>query len=317
MATSLEGSIVGRPSRRTPRVADRVARRTVTIGLALSGLCLGRAAIGPGTAAEPASPPALRDLIADLKPSFPEHPGYSAVTALTEGNLQAVLDGLQGLGVNGLRLPIVPAYAGPGQYPALHGQVHASARRRGLTIYASPLSVGMRDYEGWSDERYAGWLAAYASAFAPEILSPFNEAAIDGRRMARIVERLRSSSPVTLAGPDRQHVGRTLQDLAAHPEVAALFDIVTSHNADRDAGATSANWAALVGLAGPAKPVWSSENPSGWSRGRDAALPGIDQAVEGGVRGVVVWMAKPSLVDDEGRPTAKGREIARHVAVAR
>lgn len=288
----------------------RLDRRSLGLGLALAGLGL----VGRGRAAPSGLGPAgaLRHYIADLKPSFPEHPGYSGATALTDANHRAVLDGLRSVGVNGLRVPVVPSYADAGSYPSLHGRVLDRARGLGFTIYASPLSVGMRDYPGWSDERYASWLAAYASGVGPDVLSPFNEAALDDRRMASIVGALRSDSRATLAGPDRQHVDRTLRDLSADPGVEALFDIVTSHNADRDASATAANWGELVRLAGGTKPVWSSENPAGWSHGV-GGLPGIDQAVAGGVQGLVVWMAKPGLVDDGGRPTAKARDIAAHI----
>lgn len=250
--------------------------------------------------------------IADLKTSFPEHELYSPATALTRLNYRAVLDGLAGaVGVNGIRLPVVPSYAVATDYPPLYADVLAYARSLGLAIYASPMSVGMKPFAGWTDERYAAWLAAYAAAFRPDVLSPFNEAALDNHRIAAITRLLRArlAVPVLLMGPDRQHVGRSVTSLARDPGTVALFDIVGSHNADRDASATVQAWSALVALAGE-RPVWSSENPALWSRGQLDGLPGIDQAVGGGVAGVVVWMAKPSLVDGTGRPTRKACEIA-------
>lgn len=250
--------------------------------------------------------------IADLKTSFPEHELYSPATALTRLNYRAVLDGLAGsVGANGIRLPVVPSYAVAADYPPLYADVLAYARSLGLAIYASPMSVGMKPFAGWTDERYAAWLAAYAAAFRPDVLSPFNEAALDNHRIAAITRLLRArlAVPVLLMGPDRQHVGRSVTSLARDPGTVALFDIVGSHNADRDASATVQAWSALVALAGE-RPVWSSENPALWSRGQLDGLPGIDQAVGGGVAGVVVWMAKPSLVDGTGRPTRKACEIA-------
>ncbi len=109
----------------------------------------------------------VRHYIADLKPSFPEHGSYSAATALTETNYRAVLEGLRrNVGVDGIRLPIVPSYREATDYPPLYGEIVATARSLGLLIYASPLSVGMQAYAGWSDDRYADWLAAYAQAFS-------------------------------------------------------------------------------------------------------------------------------------------------------
>lgn len=250
--------------------------------------------------------------IADLKTSFPEHELYSPATALTPANYRPVLDGLAGeVGVNGVRLPIIPAYGEPSGYPQLYRDVYAYARSLGLTVYASPMSVGMKPFVGWSDDRYATWIADYAAAFRPDILSPFNEAGLDDRRIARITGLVRAklTVPVLLMGPDRQHVGRSADSLARDPDVAALFDIVGSHNADRDDSATAAAWGTLVAAAG-GRPVWSSENPALWSRGQSGSLPGMDQAVDGGVEGVVAWMAKPGLVDGTGRPTPKACEIA-------
>ena len=250
--------------------------------------------------------------IADLKTSFPEHELYSPATALTRVNYRAVLDGLAGAaGVNGIRLPIVPTYATAADYPPLYADVLAYARSLGLTVYASPMAVGMKPFAGWTNERYAAWLAAYAAAFRPDVLSPFNEAALDNHRIAAITRLLRSrlGAPVLVMGPDRQHVGRSVTSLARDPATVALFDIVGSHNADRDASATAQAWSELVAAA-DGRPVWSSENPALWARGQVDGLPGIDQAVSGGVAGVVVWMAKPSLVDGTGRPTPKACEIA-------
>ena len=301
-------------------VYDR-SRRSRGAGIAL-GLLLGIEVMA-AHAAEPCPAPKaqgyagqVRHYIADLKPSFPEHGSYSAATALTEANYRVVLEGLRrNVGIDGIRLPIVPFYAAASDYPPLYGEVIATARSLGLLIYASPLSVGMQAFAGWSDDRYAAWLAAYAQAFSPDVLSPFNEAGIADARIASIVSELRArlTTATLLAGPDRQHVGKTVDELGRDPGLASLFDIVDSHNADRDRSATTANWSRLVGAIAGSRPVWSSENPAGWSHGQVSGLPGIDQAVAGGVQGLVIWMAKPSLIDDTGRPTAKACEIAAHL----
>ena len=226
-----------------------------------------------------------------------------------------MLDGLQrDVGVDGIRLPIVVDYADGAAYPQLYRDVHAYARSLGLLIYASPLAVGNGRFAGWSDARYAAWLAAYVAAFRPDALSPFNEAAMDDARMTGIVATLRAEvgGSVLLVGPDKQHVAATIRDVDGDPGLAGLFDIVGSHNADRDGSATAAGWERLVADAG-GKPVWSSENPAGWSGGQRQGLPGLDQAIAGGVQAIVVWKGKPSLVDDAGRPTAKACAIAAHL----
>lgn len=300
----------------------RPARRVAAAAAIGLGLVSAVPALAEAPAPCSAPPAAVRryagrvvHYIADLKTSFPEHELYSPATAMTRVNYRAVLDGLAGpAGVNGLRLPIVPAYAGPDDYPALYRDILAYARGLGLSIYASPMSVGMKPFAGWSNERYAAWLAAYAAAFRPDVLSPFNEAALDNRRIAAITRlvRARLTVPVLLMGPDRQHVARSVVALRRDPEAAAIFDIVGSHNADRDASATAMAWTQLV-LAAGGRPVWSSENPALWSHGQVTGLPGLDQAVAGGVEGLVVWMAKPGLVDGTGRLTAKACEIVENL----
>jgi len=160
----------------------------------------------------------------------------------------------------------------------------------------------MRDYSGWSDEQYVAWLAGYVQEFRPDFLSPFNEPGLPAERIDAIVAMLRSrlAGATRIAGPDKIHVGATLEALSASGQLKADFDIVDSHNANHDDTATAENWRRLVGLSG--KPVWSSENPNGWS--------GIANAVSGGVEGLVVWRGKPELVNDAGRPSAKALELA-------
>ncbi len=299
----------------------KCVRRTVFgIGLLAAGLGgIPAAAAAPALCAAPAShryAGAVRHYIADLKTSFPEHTSYSAATALTDINYRPVLAGLsRNVGVDGIRLPIVVTYAGASAYSELYRNIVAYARSIGLLIYASPLAVGRAPFAGWSDDRYATWLATYAGTFRPDALSPFNEAGMDEARMTSIVTRLRAklTVPLLLVGPDKQFVVSTLRDLDEHSGLAALFDIVGSHNANSDITATAENWSHLVDKVPSDKPVWSSENPAGWTAGRVQGLPGLDQAVAGGVQGLVIWKAKPSLVDDAGQATTKACDIAAHL----
>ena len=294
--------------------------------LACSLLWLARAAMAQDAQTPPSGPGAanigaghyrgsLRWYIADLKTSFPEHKSYSAQSALTAANYRTVLSGLKtNVGVNGIRLPIFPRESHAGGYAPLYREIVSYARSLGLVIYASPMSVGMRDFAGWSDDQYAAWLADYANQFRPEFLSPFNEAGISDEQMAEIVRRLRPmlTTQTLILGPDRQHVDKTVEDLSHNGSMAQMFDIVDSHNANRDGSATLSNWSELVQREG--RPVWSSENPANWSVGADGSLPGADQAVNAGVQGLVIWAAKPSLVDDRGDATQKARGIVDHLA---
>ncbi len=297
----------------------RVQGAALCFGLLAAGLGTNQAVAASALCAAPAShryAGAVSHYIADLKTSFPEHTSYSAATALTEANYRTVLAGLsRNVGVDGIRLPIVVAYASAGNYPELYKDIFAYARSIGLLIYASPLAVGKSPFAGWSDDRYATWLAAYAAAFRPDALSPFNEANMDEARMTSIVTKLRAKLNLSLllVGPDRQFVVGTLRDVDEHSGLASLFDIVASHNSDRDITATAGNWSHLVAAVPSGKPVWSSENPAGWAAGQIQGLPGLDQAVAGGVQGLVIWKAKPGLVDDAGQATAKACEIATHL----
>ncbi len=261
---------------------------------------------------------ALKWYIADLKASFPEQRQfYSEQTALTDANYKSVLRGLKNNArFNGIRLPIFPAEV-PAQYSATYKNVVLYARAIGLVIYASPLSVGGGQFAGWSNDQYVHWLADYANYYKPQFLSPFNESGFDNQRIREIVLKLRPliSPNIELIGPDKIHLQNTLQALAQNDGTASLFDIVSSHNANQDNTANSGNWNALVRLASGERrqQVWSSENPRDW--GRLNGLPGMGDAVGGGVQGVVVWLAKPGMVDDNGRPTPKALDIASHIAV--
>lgn len=259
---------------------------------------------------------ALRWYMADLKASFPESGDYTADSALTETNYAAVLSGLvNNVGVNGIRVPMIPDYESPGAYPDLYTKIIATARGLGLAIYASPLSFGPEQYEGWSDTRYAAWIASYVAAYQPDFVSPFNEAGFTDDRMRGIIRALRYAlpKPTVLIGPDKKLVAGNIAELEAPYSVAPLFNVIGAHNTGGDTTATPENWAHLIADAPGGKPVWSTENPAYWSVGQRAGLPGLMGAVANGVKGLVIWKGKPSLVDDAGQPTAKACKLAQHI----
>ncbi len=258
---------------------------------------------------------AIRWYIADLKPSFQPSEYWTPATALTEGNYRAVLDGLKNrVGVNGIRMPIFPGETNPTAYPQVYRDVYKYARTLGLVIYASPLSVGMAKYAGWSDAQYGQWIADYVNDFHPDFVSPFNEAGIETARVLSIMSQLGarlSSRQTRMVGPDAEHVSYALGKLTKDRRLLGAFDVISSHNASRDASATAGNWEEIIRMAGSRKPVWSSENPREWEASDGA--PGIAEAANGGVQGLVIWMAKPALVDDAGVPTPKALDIAAHL----
>ena len=221
------------------------------------------------------------------------------------------------VGVNGIRIPIVPGYSTPALYSDLYRRIIGYARRIGLLIYASPLGWGSGAYNGWSDERYAAWIAAYTTAFKPNFVSPFNEAAFEDVRIRNIMTRLRPKlgQAVYLVGPDKGFVVDTIQELASRTSVGPLFDIISTHSAGGDPTATGQNWSYLVAEAPDKKPVWSTENPAYWSVGQSKGLPGINGAVEAGIRGLVIWRGKPGLINDAGQATAKACKLAEHIIV--
>jgi len=148
-------------------------------------------------------------------------------------------------------------------------------------------------------------------------LSPFNEAGFDDVRIRNIMTRLRPKlgAAVFLVGPDKTSVLNSIQGLASRTSVGPLFDIVSAHSAGWDNTATGQNWSYLVAESPDGRPVWSTENPSYWSVGQSKNLPGIDGAVVSGVKGLVVWRGKPSLVDDAGQATPKACKLAEHMIV--
>lgn len=258
----------------------------------------------------------LRFYIADLKASFPENELYSVESAVTETNYAAVLSGLvKNAGVNGIRIPIVSDYDTAAAYPPLYQTVVSYARGLGITVYASPLSFGPERYETWSDARYAAWIADYVATFRPQFVSPFNEAGFTEDRMRGILRALRYklTVPVVIVGPDKQALAGNIGEVTSPYSVAPLFDVIGAHNSGNDETATAENWQRLIADAPGGKPVWSTENPAYWAVGQRSNLPGIIAAVSSGVRGLVIWKGKPSLVDDAGQPTPKACKLAQHI----
>lgn len=304
-----------RPARMTSRFCPGVLAAACFISL--SGL--GSPALADPLCSVPANhhyARSLRFYMADLKSSFPESDYYGDDTALTEANYAAVLTGLKtNVGVNGIRVPIVPGYEDPTAYPALYGTILSYARGLGLAVYASPLSYGPERYETWSDARYAAWIAAYVAAFRPQFVSPFNEAGFSEDRMRGIMRalRYRLTVPVVVVGPDKQALAGNIGEVLSPYSVAPLFDVIGAHNSGNDETATAENWSRLIASAPGGKPVWSTENPALWAVGQKPNLPGIIGAVASGVSGLVIWKGKPSLVDDAGQPTLRACKLAPHI----
>lgn len=267
----------------------------------------------PGSAREGG----VRYFIADLKTSFPEHWLYSQSSGLDASNYKLVLQRLRAeLGVNGVRVPIIPSNRSVSQYSGLYRSTVQEARALGMLIYASPMSVGMKSYTGWTSDQYARWIVDYANAFQPDVVSVFNESGMDANTMLDITNRVRGGlrAASKLAGPDKVHVAGSLQALNDQADLSQAFDVIDSHNANRDMSATAAGWAQLRQAAGPTRSMWSSENPAGWNAGRGGA-PGIEDAVSGGVDAVVIWQAVPSLISNTGQVTPSGCQIGSHIGL--
>jgi hypothetical protein len=94
-------------------------------------------------------------------------------------------------------------------------------------------------------------------------------------------------------------------------KVASAVNVIGSHDVYDDA-ATAARWRSLAAAA-PGKALWASECPRKWSDTSGAGEIGIKAAVEGGVKGVVLYMAFPRYVNDAGKLDDDGRTIAKNI----
>jgi hypothetical protein len=257
---------------------------------------------GPSTCPAPYSG-SLKYVICDIKRSL----SGAQQPAISASNHQAVLRGLRdNLGCNGIR---IYADMEAGTYDPLYTDVLAYARTTlGLHVYANPLGTGTF---GLTPEAFTSRIVDYAHRFHPEFLGPFNESGLSDAEYIQVAGNVRAGvryAPA-MVGPDVQKVGGTLAKLTATPGLAGAFDILGSHSAVNDQGATSAAWTSLYQLAG--KPTWATETPREWSVMSDAGVEiGVKAVVESPVQGVVLYLAFPKLVDVTGALTAMGEEIA-------
>jgi hypothetical protein len=231
--------------------------------------------------------------------------------SLNASNYRAIIDGIKtNLHCNGVRLYIDPNVADPSSYPQLYKDVFRYARSRGLGIYANPLGTGTFSKR---KAQWADWIARYANHYRPEYLGPFNESGWDAGDTREIVDGIKSRlvyRPV-LVGPDGQKVRGSIALLVRAPAVTAMFDVIASHNAAGDTGATSWAWRRLRQVAG--KPTWASENPRSWSQSNtDGVEIGVKAVVStaGPIEGLVIYLAHPYCMNTDGSLNAKGQAIA-------
>jgi hypothetical protein len=123
--------------------------------------------------------------------------------------------------------------------------------------------------------------------------------------------------PLKIVGPDIRHVDHSTQVMADH-DLAGLLDIIGSHNAALDDGATAAAWARLQTTVN--KPVWATEDPREWSvlspaGGQEIGTKAIVDPTSR-VSGLVIYLAFPHAVDSAGSLTVKGQAIADGIAAA-
>ena len=136
---------------------------------------------------------------------------------------------------------------------------------------------------------------------------------MNGEEM-KLITRLvkgRLASAIRIEGPDIMHLDHATQ-VMADPSLAILFDVVGSHNAAQDNGATTSAWARLQATVN--KPTWATEDPRDWSvpspaSGEEIGTKAIADPASH-LSGLVIYLAFPHAVDSEGKLTPKGRAIA-------
>ncbi len=228
---------------------------------------------------------------------------------ITLENYRAIIDGLiNNLHCNGLRIYIDPTIS-TGNYPPVYRAVVDYARAKGLKIYANPLATGRHNFD---NAHYAAWIISYVNEWKPDFLGPFNEANMTNADYKQIAATVKSGLKVSVrvVGPDVRHVDNATR-VIADEDLTVLFDIVSSHNAALDEGATTAAWALLQKTAN--KPTWATEDPRDWSvMNPDDKQIGTKAIVDpaSGISGLVIYLAFPHCVDSTGALTEKGREIA-------
>lgn len=255
---------------------------------------------------------ALRELLANNPPILVlcdvKRPLAHLDRNLTEENYMAVLGGLKMLGCAGVRIGIDPK----DHYLPIFSQFVKEARARGLVLFANPLGVGSF---GKSDQVYAKWIADFVKAWQPEYYGMFNEPGMSTDRLISIAKLTTASLPdckSVRVGPDMQHLDSSVGKLKQSKALEACFDVIASHNANRDTSATKDEWATLAKVSA-GRPVWADEDPRPWNT--QAGLPGVKEAVgQGDVSGIVLYEAFPSCVSEDGSLTLKGRELAEELS---
>jgi len=231
--------------------------------------------------------------------------------SITADNYKTIIDGLKNkLQCNTIRTYIDLSIASPDGYSKLYKDVYRYAREIGLKIYANPLGTGR---QGLSNSEFVQLIDDYANYFQPDFLGPFNESGIQIPDMEDIAARVRSrlQYPTLLVGPDTQKVENTINKINGPSELENFFDIVGSHNADHDDNATVSAWQALSQEA--RRPIWASENPRHWSvkNSQDEEI-GVASVVGSNipVNGLVIYLAFPNAITEDGVLTQTGQEIA-------
>lgn len=231
-------------------------------------------------------------------------------------NYKTILDGMaKKLNCNGLRTYIDPALNNKDEYSKIYKDVFSYAREQlGMVIYANPLGTG--DFSK-NDDEYVKWIVEYANGFKPDFIGPFNEPGMSPDRLLRISTRVRDalSRKTVLVGPDLQKVAGTMDKLKHEPRLLGQFDILSAHNAEQDEMATPQAWRSLSKMSRDAM-IWASENPRGWSvKNASGQEIGVRSTVESenSVSGLVIYLAFPNSLNEQGELTEKGRDIARHI----
>ncbi|KAK3285839.1 hypothetical protein CYMTET_6567 [Cymbomonas tetramitiformis] len=257
-----------------------------------------------------------------MESCFPGHKRCNEKVELKAENYQKCFDTLKNEAkLNGLRFPILVHGPKAEEYTDLYKEMYSYARDSlGMHIYAVGLTVGhdMGDdwkttEEGkWSEdpEQYTTWMADYVNYFKPDFVSPCKESGWDWDKMEAVVTLLRSKieegCPTKILGPDTQHVKYCLNMVKKKKyPLEDLFDVISTHSADNDFTADEEAHRELVDhFAEKGKPVWNSENPSYWKRGKEPSvvkdsdhpdgLPGVEDALKVSPRYLYWKMSVPS-----------------------
>jgi hypothetical protein len=230
--------------------------------------------------------------------------------SITEQNYKVVLDSLKNkLGCNGIRTYIDMSINDPLAYPPLYYTVHKYAQDNlKMAIYANPLGTG--NFKKTNDE-FANLVINYANTMKPKYLGPFNESGYSNKDYMDIADKVRAGLKykAIIIGPDQMHVAFGQNSLINNPEIKDRFDIISSHNAVDDQGATKDAWNLLVKTA--KKPVWATESPRPWSILNSQGVEVGNKAIaESDVEALTIYRAFPMAIDQNGALTTFGKGIA-------